>query len=147
MEKAVRCDDGSFVFTTRLPHRSVHQFKWIIDDSWRCDESLPITSDGLGELNNVIEVVEVEKVPTAPVQIKWSDHSVSPSFVSISGSFNNWSSQWALERNSAGEFLTSLQLPSGRHVLKFVVDGVWRHSPDLEYASDGLGGFNNYIDV
>ena len=43
-------------------------------------------------------------------------------------------------------FLAPTQkLPPGRYSYKFIVDGVWQHSPLDPTISDGAGGFNNIL--
>lgn len=41
----------------------------------------------------------------------------------------------------------ALDLPAGRHEFKFVVDGVWEHSPELETFTDDNGNVNNVLRV
>jgi Glycogen recognition site of AMP-activated protein kinase len=37
-----------------------HQFKFIVDDEWKCSEDLPVGNDPEGNLVNCLEVVDVE---------------------------------------------------------------------------------------
>ena len=39
-----------------------HQFKFIVDDEWKCSEDLPVGSDPEGNLVNCLEVVDEQGV-------------------------------------------------------------------------------------
>lgn len=69
--------------------------------------------------------------------------------VFVAGSFNNWN-QTAnkLTKNSQGVFATTINLGSGKHQYKFVVDGNWvtdEENPNTE--DDGYGGTNSVVEV
>jgi len=40
-----------------------------------------------------------------------------------------------------------VDLPAGRHEYKFFVDGQWLHDPNEEATDNGLGSYNNVVNV
>lgn len=72
--------------------------------------------------------------------------------VLLAGSFNHWKPDpaWALRDDDGdGRFEGSFELPPGRHLYKFVVDGErWAHDPEqAEREPDGHGGFNSVLEL
>lgn len=66
--------------------------------------------------------------------------------VYVEGSWDNWSTRSPLHK--AGKNFTLVKfLPSGVYHYKFVVNGEWRHSPDLPYVYDEKGNATNILDV
>lgn len=82
--------------------------------------------------------------PPVPVTFAWN---LGGQHVVVSGSFNNWKTELALQRNADGEWKLVHSLEPGIHQYKFVVDGVWRHHPDQPTVHDEVGNINNFIDV
>ena len=48
-------ENGNFEFNMNLP-KSKHQFKFIVDNVWKCSNNYPILNDGSGNFNNVIDL-------------------------------------------------------------------------------------------
>ena len=48
-------ETGFFEFNVNLT-REVHQFKFIVDNVWKCSNNYPILNDGSGNFNNVIDL-------------------------------------------------------------------------------------------
>ena len=48
-------ENGNFEFNINLP-KSIHQFKFIVDNIWKCSNNYPILNDGSGNFNNVIDL-------------------------------------------------------------------------------------------
>jgi 5'-AMP-activated protein kinase regulatory beta subunit len=67
--------------------------------------------------------------------------------VFLTGSFNQWLGKIPMKRTSTGEFTLSIDVPTGRHHYKFIVDDKWRFSPDQETEIDGEGRINNVLEV
>ncbi|CAI7813151.1 unnamed protein product [Closterium sp. NIES-53] len=65
--------------------------------------------------------------------------------VLLTGDFLNWEVKIPLVKLPNGTFSARQKLPPGRYAYKFIVDGVWQHSPDDATISDGAGGFNNTL--
>ena len=58
--------------------------------------------------------------------------------VFVAGEFNDWSpSATPLQRDAAGHWSASLNLPPGHHEYKFVVDGQWCCEPGCEGPHHG----------
>lgn len=71
--------------------------------------------------------------------------------VSLAGSFNGWNvSATPMERMGDGAFRATVELPAGRHLYKFVIDGgkQWVADPaNPQREDDGQGGFNSVIEL
>ncbi|KAI8915992.1 immunoglobulin E-set [Gorgonomyces haynaldii] len=78
-----------------------------------------------------------------PVIITWA-HGGNAVF--LTGSFNNWKQKIRLQK-STQDFTTVVDMPPGKHNLKFIVDDEWKCSEDLPTASDADGNLVNYIEV
>ncbi|KAI7867795.1 hypothetical protein BDF14DRAFT_1799111 [Spinellus fusiger] len=66
--------------------------------------------------------------------------------VFVTGTFNGWKHKIKLVKSTT-DFNTVLELPSGTHRLKFIVDDEWKCSNDLETATDPDGNLVNYVQV
>lgn len=69
--------------------------------------------------------------------------------VYVAGTFNNWQpGKTKLKHNGAGKYTAALQLRSGRHEYKFVVDNKWCLDPqNPEAIPNDCGSLNNVIIV
>ncbi|CAI7919783.1 unnamed protein product, partial [Closterium sp. NIES-54] len=76
------------------------------------------------------------------VSFSWSGPGAE---VLLTGDFLNWEVKIPLVKLPNGTFSARQKLPPGRYAYKFIVDGVWQHSPDDATISDGAGGFNNTL--
>ncbi|GLE03057.1 hypothetical protein PINS_up011936 [Pythium insidiosum] len=83
-----------------------------------------------------------------PVRFVWTHACTS---VGITGTFNNWGSQLALQRDdreaAAQAFSITLYLPVGTHYFKYCVDGEWKYDPEVVFAPDEYGNLNNFVRV
>ncbi|EHY54521.1 galactose metabolism- protein [Exophiala dermatitidis] len=89
--------------------------------------------------------VDTATAQTVPTVIEWN-HGGNK--VYVTGTFANWEKKYRLHprKNGPGMF-TTINLPSGTHHLKFVVDGEMVTSPDLPTAVDFNNFLVNYIEV
>ncbi|KAJ3310199.1 hypothetical protein HDV04_005216 [Boothiomyces sp. JEL0838] len=78
-----------------------------------------------------------------PVMIVWSH---AGQVVHLTGSFNNWKRKIRLTK-STEDFTTIVDMPPGKHSLKFIVDDEWKCSEDLPVEEDQDGNLVNYISV
>ena len=46
---------GIFEFNINLP-KGIHQFKFVVDNVWKCSNNYPFSNDGSGNMNNVIDL-------------------------------------------------------------------------------------------
>ncbi|HBP20892.1 MAG TPA: hypothetical protein DEA08_24270 [Planctomycetes bacterium] len=70
--------------------------------------------------------------------------------VHVAGTFNEWKLETELaDPDGDGTWELTLDLPPGKHLYKFVVDGSnWTHDPDnSESEPDGHGGKNSLVQV
>jgi len=65
--------------------------------------------------------------------------------VSVAGSWSSWA-QLPLERDGMG-WSANLDLPPGKHLYKFIVEGSWIHDPTRPTETDPEGNVNNVVTV
>lgn len=78
------------------------------------------------------------------ILFKWTKGGNS---VYMTGSFSNWKMRFLLQKDTDGNFATTLSLPRGRHFFKFIVDNDWLCSPDYVTELDDSNNLNNVIDT
>ncbi|KIV89258.1 hypothetical protein PV10_08837 [Exophiala mesophila] len=82
---------------------------------------------------------------TVPTVIEWNHPGHK---VYVTGTFANWDKKYRLHpRKNATGMYTTINLPSGTHHLKFVVDGEMVTSPSLPTAVDFNNFLVNYIEI
>lgn len=79
-------------------------------------------------------------VPTVFVWAHGGNH------VDLEGSFDNWTQRHTMQRSGKDFTLVKL-LPPGVYQYKFIVDGSWRHDPNLPCMYDDIGNINNVMEV
>lgn len=78
-----------------------------------------------------------------PTIITWSYDGKE---VGVEGSWDNWKTRKPLLR-SGKDFAIMKVLPSGVYQYRFIVDGQWRHAPDLPWTQDEAGNAYNVLDL
>ena len=78
-----------------------------------------------------------------PTLIRWNKPGEQ---VYVAGSFNDWRYKIKLHRTET-EWQAVVDLPSGTHCIKFIVDDEWQCSNDLIIAPDDDSNLVNYINV
>ncbi|PSC67363.1 SNF1-related kinase regulatory subunit beta-2 isoform B [Micractinium conductrix] len=78
-----------------------------------------------------------------PTVIVWAHGG---SHVELEGSFDNWTQRYTMQRSGKDFTLVKL-LPPGVYQYKFIVDGQWRHDPNLPSMYDDMGNINNVLEV
>lgn len=66
--------------------------------------------------------------------------------VAVEGSWDNWKTRMPLQR-SGKDFTIMKVLPSGVYQYRFIVDGQWRHAPDIPCTQDDVGAAYNILDL
>lgn len=86
---------------------------------------------------------------TAFIKITWKAKGLetAPRQVEICGSWSQFKARHPLSRMTNGDWEVIMELPKGTHQLKFVVDQIWKVSPDMEIRTDPAGNQNNIIAV
>lgn len=79
----------------------------------------------------------------AKITFKWPS---GPNRVLVSGSFDNWNSDYELEKGPDG-FIREIEIPTGEIRFKFIVDGIWTVSKNYERRDNGLGSEDNWLMV
>jgi len=69
-----------------------------------------------------------------PVALRWppADGGNEPSSVHVRGSWDGWARDLAMEPSPGGGWRLLMVLPPGRYELKFIVDGNWTTSDELD---------------
>lgn len=69
-----------------------------------------------------------------PVALQWpaATNCADPEEVSVRGSWDNWGRDFAMEPAPTGGFRLLFVLPPGKYEFKFIVDGKWTISDELE---------------
>ncbi|MBN2169767.1 MAG: hypothetical protein JW819_00435 [Candidatus Krumholzibacteriota bacterium] len=146
-----------------------YQYKFVIDGAWREDPAAEsYVDDGYGGRNGVFTMGDaaktlgaagaaagaVSKAPaaaagaTVPVTFTFEPKTGGVRDVFLAGSFNDWSPDRDAMRDEDGDgvYTITLQLPRGRSLYKFVVDGTWLADENAaESEDDGYGGQNSII--
>merc|ERR1739838_410818 len=78
--------------------------------------------------------------------VSWQESSPSPSLVELAGSFSSWS-PLPMTRGDEGIWIAVLELASGRHEYKVIVDGDWRVDESVEMVNNNMGSWNNVLHV
>ena len=65
--------------------------------------------------------------------------------VSVLGSFNGWKEARALKRGKSGSWSTWMNLESGRHEYRFLVDGSWANDPNCRKRVPNSYGTENDV--
>merc|ERR1712051_419214 len=81
-----------------------------------------------------------------PTTVSWKESSPSPSLVELCGSFSSWS-PLPMTRSDEGIWTAVVELASGRHEYKVIVDGDWRVDESVEKVNNGMGSWNNVLRV
>jgi len=80
---------------------------------------------------------------TATVSFSWP-HPAGD--VRLAGSFNDWSPA-EMSRGDNGLWRLTLDVPTGKHEFKFVVDGNWTHDGEQPHTQNEVGSFNNVLEA
>jgi len=78
--------------------------------------------------------------------VSWQESCPTPRLVELAGSFSNWS-PLPMTRSSEGIWTAVVQLESGRHEYKVIVDGDWRVDESVEKVYNDMGSCNNVLHV
>lgn len=91
---------------------------------------------------------EIKTLPSGKLEVTFRYRSTPGRRVQVAGSFNSWSQDSdALKESQPGVYELTLEIPSGLHQYKFVVDGsTWTPDPaNQRRAPDGHGGHNSLL--
>ncbi|KAH7665151.1 5'-AMP-activated protein kinase regulatory beta subunit protein [Dioscorea alata] len=78
-----------------------------------------------------------------PTMIMWSNGGKD---VAVEGSWDDWKSKKKLQK-SGKDFTIMKVLPSGVYHYRFLVDGEWKHAPDVPLMIDETGNVYNILDL
>jgi len=147
----------------------IYQYKYIVDGEWKCDLGEPLTDDGVGGKNNIIEVRPLNtneeededqdyfifiQSPHSQKQVKSKKitYQYPAIWVAIKGSWDNWKQEIMLKKvknNFSGfmEFYVTLKIAPGSYEFKFIVDGHWLTSPNYPIVKGSNNIENNLLFV
>ncbi|KIW35466.1 uncharacterized protein PV07_02162 [Cladophialophora immunda] len=112
----------------------------------RRSSMLSTTTQSEDELGEELQPYAVHPTTqTVPTVIEWNQGGHK---VYVTGTFANWEKKYRLHpRKNAPGMFTTINLPSGTHHLKFVVDGEMVTSAELPTAVDFNNFLVNYIEI
>lgn len=96
-----------------------YQYKFIVDGEWILDPSNPYTASEAGHENSLLCIK-----PTHTFMLK--DERTAHD-VKVAGTFNHWTG-YSMKKTADGWEL-DVNLPRGKHLYKFIVDGKWIIDP------------------
>ena len=132
--------------------------------SWRStdfDDSLPENRNKNPPLKRTASGILIEQVGIAKKAMPENENlkvqamfyyktlGIRPKTVQLTGSFDKWQIRHPLQYDHAkGSWHVTLQLPRGRYIYKYIIDGNnWVHSFDHPTERDSGGNINNYIEL
>ena len=96
---------------------------------------------------SLISILYSVEITESGVLFEYEDETAQSVF--LVGSMNNWNTTATpMEKDENGIWGIILNLDSGKHIYKFVVDGNWHYdqeNPNVE--DDGYGGSNSVIEL
>jgi 1,4-alpha-glucan branching enzyme len=98
-----------------------YQYKFLVDNAWVLDPSNEVM---IGEFENANSIVSVN--PNYTFRLKGYNNAKD---VRISGNFMDWPNPGIRMKKEKDEWYVQLYLPVGKHLYKFIVDGVWILDP------------------
>lgn len=123
---------------TYVPGRGTHYYKFIVDGRWIVDPASDDSiHDGMGNWNSYLV-----HQPNYAFTLKGFSEAKQ---VLLSGTFNNWSESGFRMYREGDVWKILLYLPPGKHLYKFIIDGVWTLDPGNPIWEDNEVGTGNSI--
>ena len=141
-EKAIKMHKGEDGWTLRAdlpPGR--YEYKFIVDGQWTHDpKAKENNGNEHGTLNSVLYV-------TTPVDFTLEGFPNAKNVI-LTGSFVDWNEKKIKMIFVDGVWRSTLQLPGGKHLYKFIIDGQWHTDPSNPIVEDdGYGNLNSVLFV
>lgn len=157
--------DGIWEITVPLPPGR-YQYKFLVDQvDWQEDPGNPeTTEDGFGGLNSILVVdsnvdyaydeayLSYSLATSARINVQREHEFVLEGHpdadrVYVTGTFADWDpTAYEMEKGGDGVWRTTVRLPDGKHLYKYVVDGAWMADPGNDQTEDdGYGGTNSVV--
>lgn len=115
----------------------MHEYKYIVDGKWVIDPANKLIS-GIGEYTNSV------LVPHPNYKFILSGYQEAKLII-LSGSFNNWNTNGYKMIKENGFWTFPVQLKSGKHLYKYIIDGNWIIDPQNELWEENEEGTGNSI--
>ncbi len=115
----------------------MHEYKYIVDGKWIIDPSNKLISGSMDYFNSVL-------VPHPNYEFTLSGYQDAKQVI-LSGSFNNWNPNGfnMIKKNDVWTF--PVQLKSGKHLYKYIIDGKWIVDPQNEIWEENAEGTGNSV--
>lgn len=99
-----------------------------------------------GDISRSSSFAGDDDASAVPTQFTWMHGGAE---VYITGSFKQWLTKipMILQDKPSGHYSLILDVPPGKHLYKFIVDGQWRFAPEQPTEVDEDGTINNVIVV
>jgi 1,4-alpha-glucan branching enzyme len=82
-------------------------------------------------------------------RVNFALHAPEAREVFVAGTFNDWNPEGRpLRCDKKGMWRTWMNLPSGQHEYRFIVNGMWQEDPSAqERADNSFGAYNSVVSV
>jgi len=124
-------------------------------DEYLADARLTFTRDASGGVTGMSVRVDGTDFTARRLELPAPSTSGNASFrlsgypnariVTVAGSFNRWNQSQYLFAKEGDDWVARLDLPPGKHVYKFIVDGIWILDPANPAIEDGERGNRNSV--
>jgi hypothetical protein len=118
-----------------------YEYKFIADGEWLND---PANPEAIGNEHGTLNSILAIKVPVLFTLKGFTEARE----VQIGGEFNDWTRSKAiyLERTPEG-WQTTLHLLPGKHMYKYMIDGVWTLDPNNKRTEETHDGYLNSVKI
>jgi hypothetical protein len=104
-----------------------------------------LVADETTEEQIVVPKLGLEKRILYPTSFHWLGGGTN---VYLVGSFTNWmEKKLEMQKDISNIWSIIIDLPTGIHSFKFIVDGEWRFAEEQTQVTDEHGNINNYVEV
>lgn len=132
-----RSKDGWEIRLTLAP--GIYEYKFIADGAWMHDPANPeVRGNEHGTLNSVLTVNKLARFELEGFE--------DAKRVVLAGSFNKWNEKDLTMRRTKTGWYMEIPLAGGKHLYKFIVDGVWMVDPaNRRVETDSKGNVNSVL--
>lgn len=129
--------DKGWTCSIKIP-KGNYEYKFVVDGEWIHGNSQLTVPNEFDEKNNWCLVGE-------PQEFVLNGFPLAKKVI-LAGSFNNWDEEKFAMIRRDGSWYFPVYLKPGKHLYKFIVDGIWMTDPKNSYSeSNWEGSFNSVI--
>ncbi|MFY0672709.1 MAG: glycogen-binding domain-containing protein [Bacteroidia bacterium] len=131
--------DGGWVCDYTLPNGN-YRYKFIVDGEWITDPNNNFQVENEWDTyNSWLPVGET-------YMFSLKGFSLAEEVI-LAGTFNNWNEEECrmVFNNAKGQWEFPVHLPKGKHLYKYIVDGIWMTDPENQYSEGNWEGTYNSV--